>query len=49
MNFNDVAVASVERSDYKSHVWYMSKYDAVNIMNNSSLNEKAVSYNFFII
>ena len=40
MNFNDVAVVSVERSDYKSHVWYMSKYDAVNIMNNSSLNEK---------
>ena len=41
MNFNDVAVASVERSDYESQVWYMSKYDAVNIMNNSSLNEKS--------
>ena len=40
MNFNDVAVVSVKRSNYRIHFWYMSKDDAVNIMKNSSLNEK---------
>ena len=40
MNFNDVAVVSVKRSNYRIHFWYTSKDDAVNIMKNSSLNEK---------
>ena len=40
MNFNDVAVVSVKRSNYRIHFGYMSKDDAVNIMKNSSLNEK---------
>ena len=40
MNFNDIAIVSVKRSDYRIHFWYMSKNDAVNIMENSNLNEK---------
>ena len=39
MNFN-VAIVSVKGSDYKIHFWYMSKDDAINIMNNSNLNDK---------
>ena len=35
MNFNDVAIVSAKGSDYKIHFWYMSKDDAINIMNNS--------------
>ena len=40
MNFNDVAIASIKGNDYRIHFWYMSKNDAINLMNNSSLNEK---------
>ena len=39
MNFNDAATVSVKGSDYRIHFWYMSK-DAINIMNNSDVNEK---------
>ena len=35
MNFNDVAVASVGRSDYR-----IRKDDAISLMNNSDLSEK---------
>ena len=42
-NFNDVAIVSIKRNDYRIHLWYMSKDDAINIMNNSNLNEKAGS------
>ena len=40
MNFNDFAIASIKGNDYRIHFWYMTKDDAINIMNNSSLNEK---------
>ena len=43
MNFNDVAIAAIKGSDYRIHFWYMSKDDAISIMNNSSLNEKTGS------
>ena len=43
MNFNDVAIASINGNDYRIHFWYMSKDDAINIMKNSSLNKKAGS------
>ena len=39
MNFNDAAIFSVKRSDYRIHFWYMNKDDAINIMRNN-LNEK---------
>ena len=45
MNFNYVAIVSVKGSDYKTHLWYMSKDDAINVMKNSNLNEKRVIIN----
>ena len=47
MNFNDVVIVSVKRSDYRIHFWYMSKDDAINIMNNANLNEKIGALHFF--
>ena len=41
MNFNDIAIVSIKESDYRIHVWYMSKNDTINIMNNSNLNDKS--------
>ena len=40
VSFNDVAIVYVKGSAYRIHFWYMSKDDAVNIMNNSSLIDK---------
>ena len=40
MIFNDVAIVSIKGSDYRIHFWYMSKNEAINLMNNFSLNEK---------
>ena len=40
MNYNDVAIVYVKKSAYWIHFWYMSKDDAINIMNNSNLKEK---------
>ena len=39
MNFNDVAIVSVKESDYRIHFWYMSKNDAISIMNKSNMND----------
>ena len=39
-NVNDVPVVSVKGNDYRIHFWYMSKDDAISIMNNSDLNEE---------
>ena len=41
MNFNDVAIVSVKKNDCRIKFWYMSKDDAVTIMNNSDLNDKS--------
>ena len=40
MNFNDVAIVSIKRNDYRIHFLYMSKNEAISIMHNSNLNEK---------
>ena len=40
MNFNNVAIVSIIGNDYRIQFWYMSKDDAISIINNSSLNEK---------
>ena len=40
MSFNDVAVVYVKGSACRIHFWYMSKDDAVSIMNNSNLVDK---------
>ena len=48
MTFNDVAIVSIKGSDYKIHFWYMSKDDAIRIMHNSNLSDKAHTHcNFF--
>ena len=40
VSFNDVAIVYVKESAYRIHFLYMSKDDAINIMNNSSLIDK---------
>ena len=43
MSFNNIATAYVKRSAYRTHFWYMTKNDAINIMNGSNLiDEKGV-------
>ena len=50
VSFNDVAVVYVKGSAYRIHSWYMSKDDAINIMNNSNLiNKMGVLYFFYYI
>ena len=49
MNLNDVAIVSIKGNDYRIHFWYMSKDDAISIMNNPSLNEKTGSIKLFFI
>ena len=39
MGFNDAAIAYVKGSTYRIHFWYMSKNDAISIMNNSNLSD----------
>ena len=47
MNFNDVAIASVKGIDYRINFWYMSKDDAINIMNQHKMQmRKGVCFNF---
>ena len=38
----DAAIVYVKGSAYRIHFWYMSKDDAIRIMNNSSLLDKIV-------
>ena len=40
VSFNNSAIASVKGSAYWIHFWYMSKDDAINIMNGSNLVDK---------
>ena len=40
MNFNDVAIVQVKENAYRIHFGYMSKDDAIIIMNNSNLVDK---------
>ena len=40
ISFNEVAAVSIKKSDYRIHFWYMSKSNAVNLPNNSVLDNK---------
>ena len=40
INFNNIAIAYVKGSAYRINFWYMSKNDAINIMNSSILLNK---------
>ena len=39
-SFNDFAIVYVKRNAYRIHFMYMSKNDAISIMNNSNLVDK---------
>ena len=39
MNFN-VAIVSIKGNDYRIYFWYISKDDAISILNNSNLSGK---------
>ena len=48
MSFNDAALFYVKGSACRIHFWYISKDDAISIINNSSLiDKKGVFYFFF--
>ena len=50
MNFNNVAIIYVKGSASKIHFWYMSKDDAINIMNGSNLvYKRGIFIIFFFI
>ena len=40
INFKDFAIVSIKGSDYRIHLWYMSKDDAMNIRQTSNSNDK---------
>ena len=40
MSFNNIAIVYVKRNAYRIYFWYMSKDDAINIMNGSNLVDK---------
>ena len=40
LSFNDVAIVYVKGSAYRIQFWYMSKDDAISIMNSSNLVDK---------
>ena len=41
MSFNNIAIVYVKGSAYRIHFWYMSKDDAINIINGSNLVDKS--------
>ena len=50
MSFNNVAIVYVKGSAYRIHFWYMSKDDAINIMNGSNLVDKRGGvYDIFLL
>ena len=40
MSFKNIAVVSIKGNDYRTHICYMSKNDAIALMTNSNLNDK---------
>ena len=40
MSFNNIAIVYVKENAYRIHFWYMSKDDAINMMNGSILGDK---------
>ena len=50
MSFNNIAIVYIKGNAYRIHFWYMSKNDAINIMNGSNLTDKrGVLWKMFII
>ena len=44
MSFNNVAIVYVKGNVHRVNFWYMSKDDAINVMNSSSLYDRAKDY-----
>ena len=42
MNFNSAAVVSVKGNSYRIYFWFMTKTDAISLLNNSVLDNKGV-------
>ena len=40
MDFNNIAIVYTKENAYRIHFWYMSKDDAIKIMNGSNLTNK---------
>ena len=40
VSFDNIAIVYVKGNAYRNHFWYMSKNDAINIMNNSNVVDK---------
>ena len=49
MSFNNVAIVYVKGSAYRINFWYMSKDDAINIINGSNLIDKRVVLYIFLL
>ena len=49
MSFDNIAIVYVKRNAYTIHFWYISKDDAINIMNGSNLVDKYVFYETFLL
>ena len=49
MSFNNAAIVYVKRNAYRINFWYMSKDDAINIMNGSNLADKKYFLYFFLL
>ena len=49
MNFNNIAIAYIIGNAYRINFWYMSKDDAINIMNGCNLIDKIGVLKFFFI
>ena len=40
ISFNDIAIVYIKGGAYRIQFWYMSKNDAISLMNNSNLIDK---------
>ena len=40
VSFNNIAIAYIKGNAYRIRFWYISKYNSINMMNNSSLIDK---------
>ena len=49
MSFNNIAIVYLKGNAYRIHFWYMSKDDAINIMNGSILLDKKGFIKFFLL
>ena len=40
MSFKNAAIVSIKGNDFRIHIFYISKNDAIALMTNSNLNDK---------